>query len=173
VGRLHEGKGLAALMRVWLILTKNYDAQLVLVGEGPENERIKQWCSESNTTDSVTLTGYQTNPAPYYRASDIFVFPSSSETFGNAIVEAMSHGLAVATTSVGVVKDWHRDAPVVRVDTNQLERFAKLLSGLIEDETRRSSMGAEAAEFIRGHYGVSAVCDNYQAQYRKILKKSG
>lgn len=173
VGRLHEAKGLAALMRVWPVITKKYDAQLLLVGEGPENERIKQWRSESNSMESVTLTGYQTNPAPYYRASDIFVFPSSSETFGNAIVEAMSHGLAVATTCVGVVRDWHLDAPVVRVDTNQLERFADLLSGLIEDENRRSNMGTEAADFIRGQYGVRAVCDNYQTQYQQLIKKTG
>ena len=169
VGRLHQGKGVWDILSAWPVIRERYDAQLVLVGDGPERQGISQWRRESDIADSVTLAGYQADPDPYYRAADIFVFPSQSESFGNAIVEAMSHGLAVATTPVGVVEDWQEDAPVLRLDTSHAASFSALVGELIEDEKRRSHLGCAAAEFIQGHYGVSAICNDYLDHYHRLI----
>ena len=55
------------------------------------------------------MFGWRSDPETFYRASDIFAFPSRSESFGNALAEAMAHGLAVVTTPVGLARHWIRD----------------------------------------------------------------
>jgi glycosyltransferase involved in cell wall biosynthesis len=169
VGRLHAGKGLSHLMRVWPELSRKYGAQLVLVGDGPEREAIEQWRDQHGFSSSVRLTGYKADPSPYYRASDIFVFPSRSETFGNVIVEAMSHGLAVATTSVGVVRDWGDEAPVVHIDTEIPADLTENIGMLIEEEHYRCRIGEMAEKFVAERYSMPSIASHYRLCYAQLL----
>ena len=105
VGRLSQHKGLDLLMQTWSEVARRHAATLVLVGGGPQQDRIDQWARETCGGGSVRLAGWQPDPEPYYRASDIFLFPSLEESFGTALAEAMGHGLAVVTAPVGLAQD--------------------------------------------------------------------
>ncbi|MCG6965966.1 MAG: glycosyltransferase family 4 protein [Chromatiaceae bacterium] len=169
VGRLSPEKGLDRLMAVWPGLSRSRAAGLVIVGDGPDRLKIAQWRDRHGLGDSVQLVGYQANPEPYFRAADIFVYPSRSETFGNAIVEAMSYGLAVATPEVGVVKEWDGFRGICRLDPDHPDRVRESLSKLIADETLRRRMGREAQAFVAERYLVEAGVQNYQALYRELI----
>jgi len=169
VGRLSPEKGLDRLMDIWPILSSNHDIGLLIVGDGPERARIEAWRDESGLGDSVKILGYQEDPEPYFQAADIFVFPSHSETFGNAIVEAMSYGLAVATTEVGVVKDWDGFEGICRLDLEDPGHFHRQLSELISDQGLRRQLGSEAHAFVAERYLVEAGVRQYQALYRGLL----
>ncbi len=171
VGRLSEGKGFSELMAVWPDLSRRHDIQLLLVGEGPQRSEIEAWRTRNSLEDNVMLAGYQSDPDPWYRASDIFVFLSHSESFGNAIVEAMGHGLAVASTRVGVVQDWPQHAPLSIIDVSRPEELSMTLAMLVEDKTARLRQGADALEFIHGKYNCAAVTGEYLHQYRRLLNR--
>ncbi|KAK9897518.1 glycosyltransferase family 4 protein [Cystobasidium minutum MCA 4210] len=101
VGRLSSEKNIDLLINSFIRLNEVLQAsktdgppcQLVLVGDGPARSRL-----EEQTKDlDVTFMGYQKGQdlAACYASSDIFAFPSHSETFGNVVLEAMASGLPV------------------------------------------------------------------------------
>ena len=173
VGRLHPDKGLGLVMRYWPSMARQYDAQLVLVGEGPLRAQIESWRVAQHLQAAVTLTGYQPDPGPYYRAADVFVFPSESEAFGNAIVEAMSHGLAVVTTRVGVASEWGDETPLAVIDAEFPEDLSRRLDELLRDDSRRRELGERAGQFMSGRFESRAIGEQYIAQYRQMLSESG
>ena len=77
---------------------RGLDAELVIVGDGEDREKIASLSKESNVSDRVTITGSLDNPFPILATADAYVQSSAFEGFGLAIVEAMSLGKAVIST---------------------------------------------------------------------------
>lgn len=123
----HFGEGPIFLCVSRLAIEKNLDAFLcldlpgkkVMVGDGPEKERLQQKYKDVHFTG--TLTGYALAEA--YSSADCFVFPSKSETFGLVILEALASGLPIAGFPVsGFLNEVHA-AGLAVLDTD-LKRAA-------------------------------------------------
>ncbi len=108
VGRLAPEKSVDVLMDAWRALPEEIraNAQLVLAGDGPMYQELKE-AAESDETGSVHMLGFVQGGklAELYAASDAFVFPSATETFGNVVLEAMASGTPVIGAAAGGVKD--------------------------------------------------------------------
>jgi len=103
VGRLAPEKDLDILINAFRILNKYHRGiHLVITGEGPLSASLKR-----EAPPGVTFTGYLHGEelAEAYASSDIFVFPSTTETYGNVILEAMASGLPVVASYSGGVKE--------------------------------------------------------------------
>ncbi|MGV8145329.1 MAG: glycosyltransferase family 4 protein [Alkaliphilus sp.] len=103
VGRIAHEKNLDILMKaIHLVNWQRNDVQLVLAGDGPLANELK-----ANAPDNVTFVGYKhsTELVKMYASADMFVFPSTTETFGNVVLEAMASGLPVIAPSSGGIKD--------------------------------------------------------------------
>lgn len=100
VGRLAREKRVADLAPV---LRARGGAHLVVVGDGPARAELEH----AFLGLPVTFTGYLRGPelAQAYASSDLFVFPSDSESFGNVVLEAMASGLPVIAPAAGGVAD--------------------------------------------------------------------
>ena len=144
VGRLAPEKNLNLLFSVYRELLSSYQDKihLVVTGDGPMYKVLKEEGSEN-----ITFTGYKKDSelAEIYASSDIFVFPSCTETFGNVVLEAMASGLPVVAMKAGGVKE--SILPGVNgflCDPHSEEDFAKAVIQLIDNENLRISMGREA-----------------------------
>lgn len=92
VGRLAKEKNLELVILAFAqIQLKKPSAKLVFVGEGPLQESLAKRCPEAIFAGSHRGEAL----AEYYASSDIFLFPSITETFGNVVPEALASGLAV------------------------------------------------------------------------------
>jgi glycosyltransferase involved in cell wall biosynthesis len=92
VGRLAPEKNLTLLMDAFEALqAREPRAKLVVVGDGPLRAALQQRCP------TAIFSGMQSgeNLATHYASADLFLFPSTTETFGNVLPEAMASGLAV------------------------------------------------------------------------------
>lgn len=78
-------------------------AKLVIVGEGPERDRIASTAANMGVADRVLLPGFLPEPHRYIGLFDIFALSSLSEQFPISVVEAMAAGLPVASPQVGDV----------------------------------------------------------------------
>ncbi|MDF9408874.1 MAG: GDP-mannose-dependent alpha-mannosyltransferase [Pelotomaculum sp. PtaB.Bin013] len=103
VGRLAKEKDLDMLMEAVRVLNNSFqDICLVVTGDGPLTKTLKR-----NAPENVIFTGYLNGEelAEAYASSDIFVFPSTTETYGNVILEAMASGLPVVAPYSGGIQE--------------------------------------------------------------------
>ncbi len=94
VGKLNEQKNHTFLLKVFSELKKmRDDACLLLVGGGPLETDLRNECKALNIENDVIFTGMVDNASDYFQAMDVFVFPSSFEGLGMAVIEAQANGL--------------------------------------------------------------------------------
>ncbi|MET3209335.1 UNVERIFIED_CONTAM: glycosyltransferase involved in cell wall biosynthesis [Paenibacillus sp. PvR008] len=108
VGRLAPEKGIDALLDAYLQLLDDVRAESVLViaGDGPLY-KIKTAADMGVPEHAVHWLGFVKGQelAELYAAADVFLFPSTTETFGNVVLEAMASGTPVVGADEGGVKD--------------------------------------------------------------------
>jgi len=156
-------KNLETLKEAFDLLSKNRrDLKLLIVGGG--KKEISNYLQGNN----VILTGQKDDVIPYYQAMDIYVLPSLTETTSLTTLEAMSCGIPVITTPVGLTKEY------VKEDVNgfffreeDAPDLARKLSLLIDDPERRDQMGFEARKtVVEGYRWLHT-----KKKVREVLKK--
>lgn len=173
VGRLVTQKRPDVLMSAWAETVRDRQASLVIVGDGPEAERIAGWKRASGCGDTVRMFGWQSDPKAFYQAADIFAFPAQGEAFANVLAEAMVHGLALVTTPVGLARHWIRDGEngvLIREDAP--DELAEALKRLIEDAPLRERLGRQARKDALTLFSPEAVVGAYLDLYRRLDRNS-
>lgn len=97
-GRLVPVKDHYTLIEAFALLRAKRPAKLVIFGEGPLEGALRERIDALDIASSVLLPGYVNDPASCYDATDLFVLSSTSEGFGNVLIEAMAHGVPVVST---------------------------------------------------------------------------
>lgn len=146
---------------------------LLLVGGGPENDRLQREAAAAHLGGRVIFTGWLDDSARVYPAIDLYVAASAKEGLPLALLEAMGAGLAVVATDV----PGHRD--VVRHDDTGLlvppgdERaLAAAIATLMDDPARRRRMGRAGRERVRKEFGIRAMVERTAEVYRAALLQS-
>ena len=100
VGRLSKEKDLPILEQAFkLLCQKRDDINLIVVGDGPYLEQMRENMAGTPTLFTGYLQGQELRTI--YNACDIFVFPSTTDTFGNVVLEAQAAGLPVIVSDAG------------------------------------------------------------------------
>lgn len=133
VGRVAPEKELEVLMDAVKILNKkNLKFKLLVIGDGPSKQEF-----ENQNIENVVFVGYKTGEElkTYYASADIFAFPSSSETYGNVVLEAMASGLPVVAPFAGGVQENLIDMENgMAFDVGDSEDMAEKIESLLKDE---------------------------------------
>jgi glycosyltransferase involved in cell wall biosynthesis len=142
VGRIAPEKNLPLVIGAFEAMKRaNPRMRLVLVGDGPERAPLQARHPEH------VFAGMRLNVdlAAHYASADVFLFPSTSETYGNVTIEAMASGLAV------IAYDYAAAAEHIRHGSNGLlaplhaaEEFTRLAAGLATDPGCVAHLGANA-----------------------------
>jgi glycosyltransferase involved in cell wall biosynthesis len=104
VGRISKEKNLHILSDIFKLLTEaRSDIHLILVGEGPYLQELQNVLDN----DKITFIGYlkDNDLSQAYASSDVFIFPSATDTFGNVVLEAQASGVPVIVTDQGGPKE--------------------------------------------------------------------
>lgn len=105
IGRLHFQKNQMFVLDIFKeLLSTCPDARLLLVGQGEDEEKLRNRVKELNIEDKVVFTGVQYNISVWLSAMDFFLFPSVFEGLGIAVLEAQANGVN-SLTSAKVVPD--------------------------------------------------------------------
>lgn len=97
-GRFVKQKGFSNLLQAMVLVRRERNVRLWMLGTGPEFEETRRLAARLGLEDDVVFVGFQENPFPFFRVADLFVLSSLYEGFGNVLVEAMSCGTAVLST---------------------------------------------------------------------------
>lgn len=99
-GRFMYQKALWHQIKSFALLKKKInDAVFLIVGNGPDEGKVKKLVSDLKLEESVVFLGYQQNPFKYERISNVYLLGSLFEGFPNSMVEAMACGCAVIATN--------------------------------------------------------------------------
>lgn len=145
VGRLAAEKNLEMLMAAWQKLPNRQDCRLLLIGDGPLRKKL-----EAGADDRTIFAGYRYGEelARMFASSDLFVFPSLTETFGNVVLEAMASGLPAIGFDVqgpgDIIDDGNTGRLAGRIDASDLSAVMHALS---TDHSERFRMGRMARQY--------------------------
>jgi glycosyltransferase involved in cell wall biosynthesis len=154
VGRISREKDLDVLGAAYRRLRdEGLPVQLFIVGHGPYSEAFEKSLPEA------FFTGYLkgTELATAYASADIFVFPSTTDTFGNVILEAQACGLPVVVSDSGGPKELVEDnANGLITKSHDVEDFAHAIQALVMDPALRERMGKSARNSVTDRSWPSA-----------------
>lgn len=100
VGRLTEPKGFDRLIKAHSTLVKEYDHDLIILGEGELRDNLFELISKLSVEDTVKMKGFIKNPYPFISAADIFVLSSISEGYPLVIGEALALEKPIVSTNI-------------------------------------------------------------------------
>src|SRR5205823_12794711 len=99
-GRHHPQKNLDVLIAAWPAVARATGASLVLVGRGPERDRLAAEAHARAVGAFVRFTGPVADPSDILRAADLFVLPSVAEGMSNSLLEAMATALPCVASDI-------------------------------------------------------------------------
>jgi glycosyltransferase involved in cell wall biosynthesis len=141
-GRLVWEKDLKTLAETYSIVTaKRHDAAFVLAGDGPARKELEELMPEAVFLGH--LSSEELSRA--YASSDMFVFPSTTETFGNVTLEAMAAGLAPVCANKGGASGIIKEGVTgLLAEPRNAEDLAKKIEMLLDDPGLRESIAGTA-----------------------------
>jgi glycosyltransferase involved in cell wall biosynthesis len=144
VGRISKEKDLDVIAAAWEKM-KECDMILAFVGEGPYRAELQRKLPDAIFTG--VLAGHELATA--FASADLFLFPSTTDTFGNVILEALASGLPCVVSDQGGPKDLI-DPTVTGTITKALDAqdFAKAVTAILSDETRLPEMRNAARKAV-------------------------
>ncbi|HEX8170323.1 MAG TPA: glycosyltransferase [Thermoanaerobaculia bacterium] len=165
LGRINWKKGLDRAIEALPMID---DAQLIVAGNDEEQltPRLRELAARLGVTDRVTFR------EPVYGAAKwellaratLFVLPSRSENFGNAVLEAlMMETPAVLSSEVGLADD------VVRADAGAIGLDA--INALLDDPARRAEMGRNGRALVESRYGWPRVAAEMEEAYCSLTSR--
>ncbi|MHB8066537.1 MAG: glycosyltransferase [Desulfobaccales bacterium] len=148
VGRVSKEKNLEILGNVFKTLIQNHpETHLIIVGDGPYLEEMQRHLAGT----PCTFTGYLQGEdlAAAYASSDLFLFPSTTDTFGNVVLEAQASGIPVIVTDAGGPQENvipEKTGLIVQGDSE--ESLLEAIRGLLAQPQRLQMMGRAARRYM-------------------------
>ncbi|MFW6271975.1 MAG: glycosyltransferase, partial [Desulfosalsimonas sp.] len=97
-GRLCAQKNFSLLICAFEKLRKKHDARLVILGEGPQREKLERLVQEMGMQNDILLPGFVNNPYAYMARASLFVLSSDWEGLPGVLIQAMACGAPVVST---------------------------------------------------------------------------
>ena len=168
VGRLHQQKGFDILLEAMsMIQNLPVPHKLVIVGEGPLEKHLQQ--AAKNYSLDVLFTGLHRQMEQVYSAFDLYVQSSRYEGMSNALLEAMSTGLACVATAVDGTLDVAQDGEnMILVKPEDPVSLSVGLGVAIEKKDLRRKLGKNARATAE-QMSVGSMVRGYQSIYQKVL----
>jgi len=171
VAGLRAIKSLPRLVRACAAAGDN--VRLVIVGEGPEKEKILAEAQRVGLGDRLLMPGFLTDPARYIGLFDIFALSSDSEQFPISLIEAMAAGLPVAATDVGDIKTMVSQANQGFIKPlGDESRFFESLTTLVQHQQLREDLGMQNLSKAQAEYNESKMLGRYGLLYGHALGRA-
>ncbi len=180
VGRMAEKKGfrypIDAMPRV---LEKLPNAKLVLIGDGPERQRLEKQAEGLGLEKSVIFAGKATHKEleRWYPTADVFVLPSivtkegDTEGLGVVFLEAIASGTPIIGSDVGGIPDIirHNDTGLL-VPQKDAEALAGAIVKVLTDKTLNKKLAKNAMGFVKERFTWDIVADRFAEMFRKMQR---
>lgn len=171
VGRLAPEKDLDILVNISKSLPEHISKQIrwLVIGEGPMKSEL-----ENQAPDNMTFTGYQkgNSLSKLYASSDLFIFPSTTETFGNVVLEALACGTPAIGANAGGVKEIikHNKTGFL-CKPRGTDDFVTNITNLLQDPVKLKDMSYEARKEALSR-SWNAIFEDLLFHYEEVIDET-
>jgi glycosyltransferase involved in cell wall biosynthesis len=150
------------------------DARFVVAGDGPLREALIARARSRGVDGAFTFLGHCENVASLLADADLFVLPSRSEAFPNAVLEAMASGLPVVASGVGGIRELiDRPQTGVLVAPDDRTALGGAIVRILGDRPLAASLGAAARAHVRARYSFERMVEAFDHIYLETLRARG
>jgi len=173
VGRQTAQKGHADLVEAFAAVRPASGAHLVILGrEGDGTQTLRHSIEREGVAPHVSIIPYTGNTYAYYRASDVFVFPSLMEGLGTAVLEAMACGVPVVAYDIPPVREIASDGRYARlVPTGDLGALTDAVRDILENPGDAREMALAARDHVEANYSLDGVSRRLEALLRELAER--
>jgi 1,2-diacylglycerol 3-alpha-glucosyltransferase len=172
VGRVAYEKNLDFLLRVLAAVRDSVaDALLVIAGEGPALPSLRRAVGRAGLERNVLFVGYLdrgTDLRDCYKAADVFVFASRTETQGLVLLESLALGVPVVSTAVLGTKEVLHEARGALVVREELAEFAAAVTRVLTQPALRAELAKDAREFVAARWSSAEMARRLLELYGKV-----
>jgi glycosyltransferase involved in cell wall biosynthesis len=174
VSRLAKEKNVGFILDAFVaVAAARPRARLVMVGSGDEEEALRRQAAQADLGARVTFAGTLTGEdlVSAYRAAEVFVFASTSETQGLVVLEAMAGGAPVVAVDAPGVRDVVRDGENgYLVPEGDANGFAARVLEILGDDGLRARMSAAARATAEG-MSIENTAERVQQIYKHVIRR--
>lgn len=169
---LRPGKGLETLIDATpAVLARHPDAQVAIVGDGPELERLRTRARLRAVEEAVHFVGRCERPLEALAAIDTFVHPSWAESFPYVVLEAMTLGKPIVASNVGGIGEAIEDGVEgLLVPAGAQRQLGDALCTMLDDHERAARMGERALQRVSTQFTLAAMIDRLTRVYDELLR---
>jgi glycosyltransferase involved in cell wall biosynthesis len=171
VGRLAWEKGVDIFLNAAArVLVEFPHTKFMVVGEGPDAEKLEQQIDELKIRGSVSMLGRREDMPAVYGSLDVMVSSSRQEGLPMAILEGMASGLPLVATAAGEVPTLVlQDRTGIPVPLENVEALAAGIGDLLRDPLLRLLLGAGARRLIEEEYSAGRMTADYLRVYSEAV----
>ena len=172
-GRLVPLKGLDYfLLAAREVLADFASVRFVIVGSGPEREKLEGMARELGLEKNVVFTGHCADMPAAYASMHIFVLASIVEAMPMVILEALASKKAVVATSVGAIPRLIiPEKTGLLVPPQNVQALTEAILRLLNDSSLRTQLGAEGAAMVKRNHSHETMAQNYLQLYRQVAMR--
>lgn len=165
-------KGHDVLLEAWSeVISACPTARLLLLGRGPEEERLRNKVKASVSGSSVQFAGFRDDLRQFLGRADVLVHPAVREGLGIAVLEAQAAGVpVVAARAGGLPEAVAEGVSGVLVEPQDAGQLAHALIRVLRDPQLRREFGAAGREHVATSFGPVAMVAGNLAVYREVLE---
>jgi N-acetyl-alpha-D-glucosaminyl L-malate synthase BshA len=162
-------KNITAVIKIFSEVRKQVASKLVMVGDGPDKAGAEQLARELGIQRDVLFLGNQDCMEELLPLADVFLLPSSSESFGLVALEAMSAEVPVVASNLGGLPEVVEHGVTGFLhDPRSIDGFVSSILRLLKSERLRRAMGRRGRQVAREKFDVNDMVDRYIKVYESL-----
>ena len=169
VSNFREVKRVKDVVRVFARIRRAMPATLIMIGDGPERVDAENEARDLGVNTDIRFLGRLDSVASLLQASDLFVLPSQTESFGLAALEAMACGAPVVASRAGGLPEVIDDGVNgILEPVGSVEAMGRRAVELLRDPERHAAMRAAAVAKAE-QFSADRIVPMYEGFYREVL----
>ena len=173
VSNFRPVKRIDAVVAIFARICRQVPARLLLVGDGPELGTVYRVSRELGVSDRIDAVGAQEAIIPLLSAADVFLLPSSQESFGLAALEAMACEVPVVASRVGGLPEVieHGVSGFLHAP-DDIDAMACSAVSVLTDATLHERVATAARDRVADRFCSDRVVPMYEAYYEQVLERA-
>lgn len=158
------------VVRVFLEVRKTVDCKLLFLGSGNGIDNVRKMVEDGGIKNDVFFVGKNRDIDPYVASADLFLLPSSQESFGLSALEAMAYGVPPIATNVGGLPELiEQGKSGYLASVGDVKQMAEYATHLLTDPKAYQEMSREAKKQACEKFCTAQIIPQYEAFYNQIL----